>query len=156
MNKNNIVISDDTEMFLKEKEFQETLIKLKETEDYDLEFYEFYSNGIFLFDNSELKINDFNVVEAIYNEENIFFLDYIYGKELNKEYKIKKVHKLKNLLAFEKFYYNYKEEIEDNKLIIDVNKYEVLKEYLENNGVKYHNSVPELIAKRIIIDKVDK
>lgn len=152
----NKIISDDTEMFLKEKEYQTELAKVKSTGNYDLKFYEFYNNGIFLFNNRELKLNDFNVVEATYNKENIFFLDYIYGKELNKEYKIKKVHKLKNLLAFEKFYYNYKEEIEDNKLIIDVNKYEVLKEYLENNGVKYHNSVPELIAKRIIIDKVDK
>ena len=152
----NKIISDDTEMFLKEKEYQTELAKVKSTGNYDLKFYEFYNNGIFLFNNRELKLNDFNVVEATYNKENIFFLDYIYNKELNKKYKIKKVHKLKNLLAFEKFYYNYKEEIEDNKLIIDVNKYEVLKEYLENNGVKYHNSVPELIAKRIIIDKVDK
>lgn len=147
MNKNNIVISDDTEMFFKEKEFQETLIKLKEAGNYDLKFYEFYSNGIFLFDNKGVKLNDFNVVEAIYNKENIFFLDYIYGKELNKEYRIKKVHKLKNLLAFEKFYYDYKEEIEDNKLIIDTNKYKILEGYLKNYGAKYHNSVPELKAK---------
>lgn len=145
----NKIISDDTEMFLKEKEYQTELAKVKSTGNYDLKFYEFYNNGIFLFNNRELKLNDFNVVEALYNEEYIFFLDYIYNKKINKEYKIIKIHKLKNLLAFEKFYYNYKEEIEDNKLIIDVNKYEVLKEYLENNGVKYHNSVPELIAKKI-------
>ena len=149
MNKNKIVISDDTEMFLKEKEYQEALIKLKEAGNYDLKFYEFYSNGIFLFDNKEIILNDFNVVEAIHNEENIIFLDYIYGKKLDKEYKIKKVHKLKNLLAFEKFYYDYKEDIKDNKLIIVANKYKMLEGYLKSYGVKYHNSVPELIAKKI-------
>ena len=145
----NKIISDDTEMFLKEKEYQTEIAKVKSTGNYDLKFYEFYNNGIFLFNNRELKLNDFNVVEALYNEEYIFFLDYIYNKKINKEYKIIKIHKLKNLLAFEKFYYKYKEDIKDNKLTIDESKIKLLKESLKKYGLSYHNSVPELMTKSI-------
>lgn len=148
MDKKIEVISDDTELFMREEKYQSNLSEIKEKCYYDLEFYDFYKYGIFEFSNKEVEVRNFNVIEAEYNNDKVLFLDYIFNNKINNECKIKKIYKLKNLLAFKKFYDYYKQEISNNKLLIDDNKYKMLVEYIKKYGIEEHNSVPELMARK--------
>ena len=98
MNKKIEVISDDTELFMREEKYQNNLSEIKEKCCYDLEFYNFYRYGIFKFGNKEDEVHDFNVVEAEYNDDKVLFLDYIYNNKISNENKKKKIYKLKNKL----------------------------------------------------------
>ena len=147
MNEKNIPISDDTELFLKEKKYHDAILKAKNDKNWDSDFCLFYQSGKFKVNNDELEISDFNVVEVEYQNKTLLILDYIYDNPFNKNYKIKKIYKLKNLLAFKEFYNYYHSNIKNNILILDDNSFQLLNNYIVKYGIEEHKDVPELLAK---------
>ena len=129
MNEKNIPISDDTELFLKKKKYHDAILKAKNDKNWDSDFCLFYQSGKFKVNNDELEISDFNVVEVEYQNKTLLILDYIYDNTFNKNYKIKKIYKLKNLLAFKEFYNYYHSNIKNNILILDDNSFQLLNNY---------------------------
>ena len=147
MNEKNIPISDDTELFLKKKKYHDAILKAKNDKNWDSDFCLFYQSGKFKVNNDELEISDFNVVEVEYQNKTLLILDYIYDNTFNKHYKIKKIYKLKNLLAFKEFYNYYHSDIKNNILILDDNSFQLLNNYIAQYGIEEHKDVPELLAK---------
>lgn len=147
MNEKNIPISDDTELFLKKKKYHDAILKAKNDKNWDSDFCLFYQSGKFKVNNDELEISDFNVVEVEYQNKTLLILDYIYDNTFNKHYKIKKIYKLKNLLAFKEFYNYYHSNIKNNILILDDNSFQLLNNYIAQYGIEEHKDVPELLAK---------
>ena len=147
MNEKNIPISDDTELFLKKKKYHDAILKAKNDKNWDSNFCLFYQSGKFKVNNDELEISDFNVVEVEYQNKTLLILDYIYDNTFNKNYKIKKIYKLKNLLAFKEFYNYYHSNIKNNILILDDNSFQLLNNYIVQYGIEEHKDVPELLAK---------
>ena len=147
MNEKNIPISDDTELFLKKKKYHDAILKAKNDKNWDSDFCLFYQSGKFKVNNDELEISDFNVVEVEYQNKTLLILDYIYDNTFNKHYKIKKIYKLKNLLAFKEFYNYYHSNIKNNILILDDNSFQLLNNYIAQYGIEEHKDVPELLPK---------
>ena len=147
MNEKNIPISDDTELFLKKKKYHDAILKAKNDKNWDSDFCLFYQSGKFKVNNDELEISDFNVVEVEYQNKTLLILDYIYDNTFNKHYKIKKIYKLKNLLAFKEFYNYYHSNKKNNILILDDNSFQLLNNYIAQYGIEEHKDVPELLAK---------
>ena len=147
MNEKNIPISDDTELFLKKKKYHDAILKAKNDKNWDSDFCLFFKRGKYKVNNDELEISDFNVVEVEYQNKTLLILDYIYDNTFNKNYKIKKIYKLKNLLAFKEFYNYYHSNIKNNILILDDNSFQLLNNYIAQYGIEEHKDVPELLAK---------
>ena len=95
-------------------------------DNYDKEFVSFYRDGLIIVEGQECKISDLFLEKGLTNEQSILYLIYykspnndVLSKKEKKDFKRTSVMSFRNTFVFYQIYSKYKNEIVENKLIIN-------------------------------------
>lgn len=135
------MISNDSEVFLRNINYEKMCKDAQSQEGRDTVFDNFCKHGVFIKNNQEISISNLNVLKLQEKENVFYYLDDINSSTLDKKYKILKIVPFKDTTIIQKIYNTYKNSIHDNKLIMTEELEAQLKGYIANWDERRENFV---------------